>query len=135
MQEKPSFSCATKLEDAISIIDKLLIKIPSEYDTLLDMRLTLMSRIEPGVCISNYFKLKRQLSDWYLPSLELIKDALEVSIQIEITLLEQNQRQRTCLGLDEATDISSYCEEKMKAVANNYKENKEIVLAFRWAKI
>jgi len=132
MKTNPLLSTNTKLENAIEVIDQLLVKIPSEYDTLLDMRLTLMSRTEPGVCIKSYFKLKRQLSDWHLSSLELIKDALEISIQIEITLLEKDERQRTCLGLNESTDISTYCEEKMKSVARSFKENKDIILAFRW---
>jgi len=101
-------------------------------DTLLDIRLSITKQIEPGLCISAYFKLTKSLSGWHRDNLSKLRSLLESKIQLEITLEESNRRSRTCLNLGNNQNLSLYCEQQMKSVSRQNKEATKIHMGFCW---
>lgn len=120
-----------QVRQAIEAVDALLKSDLDAEDLLLDMRLHLMRKEEPSVCVSHYFRLKRRLSGWHARKLEALKGALESGIAIEIVAADE--RRRRCLGLGEQLHLEEYCKEQMKRSALEHKEVSRIQMRFCWA--
>lgn len=117
---------------ALDVVDQLLQRIPSEADTLLDLRLSLAKQTAAGDCIEAYFRLKKHLSGWHLKELEKLREMLEAHIQIEIVVQETQERSQRCLGLLQNNDLSDYCQEQMRQACLAHKEAKRILMGFSW---
>lgn len=118
---------------AFTCIDSLIERLPSQADTLLDIRLALMGQGEPGQCVTAYFKLTKALSAWHQKDLIELRSLLEAKIQIEIVIEESSQRRRACLALGNNHDLSDYCQEQMKQAALVHKKSSRIYMGFCWA--
>jgi len=117
----------------MNVIDELIAKIPSHMDTLLDIRLAMMGKAEPGLCVTSYFKLTKTLSGWHKDQLEKLRSVLETSIQLEIVVEEMNIRRRECLSLADTPDINDFCQNQMKKAALTNKDASRIYLGFCWS--
>lgn len=115
------------------VIDDLIPKIPSHLDTLLDIRLAMMGKAEPGSCVTSYFKLSKALSGWHEETLRSLRSVLETSIQLEIVVEEMNIRRRECLDLGDTPDINDFCQSQMKKAALTNKSASRIHLGFCWS--
>ena len=118
-------------ELAIAAIDRLLSQDLGVDDLLLDTRLHLARKEEPGICVSNYFRLRSQLSGWYEKELTELRGALEQGIALQI--IAANERMQRCLGLGEVQAFDDYCQETMKRTALEFRDASKIELSFCWS--
>ncbi len=120
-----------RTERAIEAIDRLLTKDLGVDNLLLDTRLHLVRREEPGICVANYFRLRRQLSDWHAKDLKALRGALEHGIALEV--IASNERMRRCLGLGDEHEFEDYCQETMKRTALEFHDAEQIKMSFCWS--
>ncbi len=127
IQNSPESPCR-----ALAIIDELITQLPSRADALLDLRLALSQRSQPGTCVRLYFDLLETVSGWHAARLEALRSELEQRIRIEIVIAETQSRMHTCLNLKGARRLEDFCQDTMLDYSRKNRKAKRIEMSFAW---